>query len=439
MTAYEEATAYLAGLEVARGWDLGLDRMRALLARRGNPEQRFATIHIAGTNGKGSTAAIVERVLRAAGRRTGLFTSPHLVDFAERIRAGGATIPHDDVVRLVDDIRTDAAAADISLTHFEFVTAIALSWFAEIGVEVAVIEVGLGGRLDATNVVRPVVTAITSIALDHEQFLGSTLASIAREKAGIAKRGVPLVLGDGLADEAMSAIAAAAAAVGAPLVSAGQWLPGREGDRFVAPSGSIADGLVCGLSGAFQYRNAATALTVLDSLPPSLACGPAAVRAGLLAAEWPGRLAVVQRAPLVLVDGAHNPAGAATLAAELSAVLGEQRVTLVFAVMADKAWTEILSRLLPFARQAIVTRVGRRGLDPAALAAACPPQVPATIEPDPQRAVERAVAEAGADGAVLVAGSLFLVGEAYEALQGPNARLFPEWHSWERFGTGALA
>src|SRR5262249_17333002 len=173
------------------------ERMRAALALRGHPEEAFPAVHLAGTNGKGSTAAMVEAVLRASGIRTGLYTSPHLIDFAERIRAGGGTVPRDTVVALVAELRAALARHRIALTHFEFSPVLALEWFARIGVELAVVEVGLGGRLDATNTVRPIATAITSIAHDHEEWLGRELRQIAFEKAGIAKPRVPLVIGRG--------------------------------------------------------------------------------------------------------------------------------------------------------------------------------------------------------------------------------------------------
>ena len=215
VATYDDTIAWLQRLEVSGGWDLKLERMHAALAIRGNPERAFPSVHLAGTNGKGSTAAMVEAVLRAAGGRTGLYTSPHLVDFAERVRAGGRTIPHDAVVDLVAELRAAVEPRGIALTHFEFSTLLALEWFARIGVELAVVEVGLGGRLDATNTVRPVVTAITSIAHDHEEWLGRELRQIAFEKAGIAKPGVPLVVGR-VPAEADAVIAAHAADVGSP-------------------------------------------------------------------------------------------------------------------------------------------------------------------------------------------------------------------------------
>ena len=423
---YEETVAWLAGLEVSAGWDLKLDRMRAALARRGHPEARWPAFHLAGTNGKGSTAAMLDAVLSAAGWRSGLYTSPHLVDFAERIRVGGRTIPRATVVALVAELRADLEAAGIALTHFEFATLIAFEWFARVGIDVGVIEVGLGGRLDATNLVRPAVTAITSIALDHEAWLGHDLGAIAAEKAGIVKPGVPLALGR-LPEEAARVVVARAAEVGAPLVCVGvdaALAETRDGLVFRGP-GVTWDRLRLGLRGAFQQGNAAVALTALALARERFPCAPDAVRTGLAAVRWPGRLDVVRERPLVVVDGAHNPAGAAALAAELPGVLGDRRVVLVFAVMADKDWRAMLTPLLERAARVIATRVGRRAADPRALAGALRGRVPVETVDDPRAALRAALAGAGADEAVLVTGSLFLAGEAYAELG--SCALFEPW------------
>ncbi len=435
MPTYEETIAYLNGLEVSAGWDLKLDRMQAALARRGHPEARWPAFHVAGTNGKGSTAAMLDAVLTAAGYRTGLYTSPHLVDFTERIRAGGRTIPPPTVVALVAELRADLEAAGIVLTHFEFVTLLACEWFARIGIDVGVIEVGLGGRLDATNLVRPVVTAITSIAYDHEAWLGHDLGSIAREKAGILKPGVPLALG-WVPPEAEEVITERAAALGAPLLRAGVdavLADATDGLAFRG-SGVVWDRLSLGLAGQFQRDNAAVALAALALGRGRFPCSLAAVRDGLAGVRWPGRLAVVRDAPLVLLDGAHNPAGVAALARELPGVLGGRRAVLVFAVMVDKNWRAMLDPLLPSVTRALVTRVGRRGTAPDTLAAALAARVPVEAVSDPRAAVRQAIALAGADGAVVVAGSLFLVGEAYAEL---GTSLFQPWNVPESDGTQA--
>ena len=431
MTTYAETVAYLQGLEVSKGWDLKLDRMRAALALRGRPQTRFRALHVAGTNGKGSTAAMLEAVLRAAGHRTGLYTSPHLVDFAERIRAGGLAIPHDAVVDLVRELREALGAAGIDLTHFEFATLLAFEWFARIGVELAVVEVGLGGRLDATNVLAPLVTVITSIGRDHEEFLGDDVIAIAREKAGIARPGVPLVVG-ALAPEVAEAIGAVARAVGAPLVTAaGDAVlePGPGGLVFRAP-GVEWDGLRPALAGAFQRENARTALMTLAAIREAVPCDVRAVREGLAGTWWPGRLAEIADAPRTIVDGAHNPDGVEALARELPGLAGGRPVTLVFAVMADKDWRPMLDRLASHATRVIATRVGRRGLDPALVAGALAGRLPTEVLEPAAAAIAQARRTTAADAVVLVAGSLFLVGEAYAVVRA-GVPLVAPWQGWK--------
>jgi dihydrofolate synthase/folylpolyglutamate synthase len=441
MGAYEDTLAWLSALEVSAGWDLKLDRMARALAVRGHPESRWPALHIAGTNGKGSVAAMLDAVLRAAGHRTGLYTSPHLVDFTERIRADGRTIPQDAVVALVAELRPSLESAGIALTHFEFATLIAFEWFARIGVEAAVVEVGLGGRLDATNLVRPAVTAITSIARDHEEYLGTDLRSIAAEKAGIAKPGIPLVVGR-VPREADEVIAAHAATVGAPLARVEEARLAGAADGLVFRGGGLVwDRLRLALPGSFQRDNAAVALLALAQVQTLLRCPPQAVRDGLATVRWPGRLEVVGRDPLVILDGAHNPAGTAALARELPALLGGRRVVLVFAVMADKDWCAMLAPLWPYVARAVVTRVGRRAADPGSLAAAVGAHVPVQTISEPRAAVRAAVADARSDEAVLVSGSLFLVGEAYAALTSPGmpCRLFQPWQAPGSDGTEAAS
>jgi dihydrofolate synthase/folylpolyglutamate synthase len=436
MDAYRAALDYLTRLEVTAGWDLKLERMRAAVARRGHPERAWPAVHVAGTNGKGSTAAMVEAILRASGRRTGLYTSPHLVDFTERMRVDGRTIPRADVVALVDELRADLDEAGIALTHFEFVTLMAFEWFRRISIDVGVIEVGLGGRLDATNVIAPAVTAITHIALDHEEYLGRTIPEVAGEKAGILKPGVPAVLGR-LAPEAEATVLARAAAVGAPVLRAGHDGELSEAGGALAFRGpDVAwSGLRLGMPGAFQRANAEVALLVVAALRDRLRCDEDAVRRGLAAAVWPGRLAVVRRAPLVLLDGAHNPAGAAALARELPGLLAGQAATLVFAVMRDKEWRGILDRLLPHVRRVVVTRVGPRGAAPDDVAAAIADRVPVRVVEDAAAAVAETVAAAGPDEAVLVTGSLYLVGAAYAALSEEGENLFQAWNAPESGAT----
>ena len=430
MDSYRAALDYLTRLEVTAGWDLKLERMRAAVARLGHPERAWPAVHVAGTNGKGSTAAMAEAILRASGRRTGLYTSPHLVDFTERMRVDGRTIPRATVVALVDELRAELEQAGIALTHFEFVTLMAFEWFRRVGIEVGVIEVGLGGRLDATNVIEPAVAAITHIALDHEEYLGRTIPEVAGEKAGILKPRVPAVLGR-LGPEAEAVVLARAAAVGAPVLRAGrEGVLSEAGGRlaFRAPGVSWS-GLQLAMPGDFQRANAEVALLAIAALQDRLRCDEDAVRRGLAAAAWPGRLAVVRREPLVLLDGAHNPAGAAALARELPGLLGGRPTTLVFAVMRDKEWHGILDRLLPHVHGVVVTRVGPRGADPGEVAAAVGDRVPVRVLEDAASAVAETVAAAGADEAVLITGSLYLVGTAYAVLAAEGESLFQAWNA----------
>jgi dihydrofolate synthase/folylpolyglutamate synthase len=383
---------------------------------------------------------MIDAVLAAAGRRTGLYTSPHLVDLTERIRVQGRTIPREAVVALARELREDLAAGGIGLTYFEFVTLLGFEWFARVGVEVAVVEVGLGGRLDATNLVHPVVTAITTIARDHEDFLGHDLGAIAAEKAGIVKAGVPLALGR-VPPEAEEAIVSRARALGAPLARVGvDGVLTGEADGALAFRGpGVAwDGLRLGLPGRFQRDNMAVALTALALARDVVPCSPAAVRVGLAAVRWPGRLAVVGDTPLLVLDGAHNPAGVAALVPELPALVGRRPLVLVFAVMADKAWEAMLAPLLPSVARVVVTRVGRRAAVPAAVAATLEGRVPVEVVEDARLALRVARTAAGPGGAVLVTGSLFLVGEAYAELAGPaGPSLFDAWHGSEVDGTRA--
>ncbi|MBC8133933.1 MAG: bifunctional folylpolyglutamate synthase/dihydrofolate synthase [Deltaproteobacteria bacterium] len=326
----------LAHLERARaaGVDLGLERTRAVLDRVGNPQRGITTVHIAGTNGKGSTAAMTDAILRAAGLRTGLYTSPHLSRFTERIRVDGREADGDLLAALEPRI----AATGIPLTYFEIATVLAFLTFAEMGVDVVVAETGLGGRLDATTTCEPVATAITSIAFDHAELLGATLAKIAREKAGIAKAGVPLFLAP-VAPEADGAIASVAAAVGAPLR--------RLGTDFALPDASSV-----GLWGAHQRTNAALAVALAQTAAAACrgtsaggALQTQAIETGLRDVVWPGRLEWV--AQDVLLDCAHNIEGAVALAETLDRMPERRPRALVFSAVAGKPVAAMLRILAP--------------------------------------------------------------------------------------------
>lgn len=414
---------------------LGLDAMRMLLAALGAPERQWPSLHIAGTNGKGSTSAMVERALRAAGCRTGRYTSPHLHRVEERVAIDGRDISPAGFSEAL--ARVFAAADDLvargALPHgptfFEVSTAAAFLAFADAQVEVAVIEVGLGGRYDATNVITPVAGAITSIAFDHERHLGTTFDAIAREKAGIAKPGVPLVVGD-VPDEAWRAIAETAQAAHAPIVSARQ---GATVDERVADGQHVVTlttpaaryGPVrLGLAGAHQTRNALVAVRLLETWAQAAGrpLAGSAVETGLADVRWPARLEWLhhpEHPGRVLVDAAHNPAGTEALASYLRmAVQGP--VVLVTSVMADKDLAGVLGPLAPFVSHVVATAADTpRALAPDALAAdvrrLVPSHVPVLAAPTPADAMALARRTAGA-GVVLLAGSIYLVGPLRAAL-----------------------
>lgn len=414
---YSSAVAYLYRLQ-KHGIKLGLEAMTALMVRLGMPQTRYRTLHIAGTNGKGSTAAMAAAVLQAAGYRVGLYTSPHLVEFRERIRVNGEMIAESQVAQLTEQLQT-FCQPDLSPTFFEYTTAMAFQHFAETGVDVAVLEVGLGGRFDATNVVTPLACAITTISLDHQEYLGTTLSSIAFEKAGIIKPGVPLVVGR-LEDEAWRTIEQVAKERQAPVFrvnedfrTAGEW-PAQFSYRGL---GMQYDGLTCALEGRHQLDNAACALALLGAaVPQGIAVTAKAVREGLHTVNWAGRLEVVDRRPTILLDGAHNPAAATVLADYLTRSVRAQPqrpVVLVLGMMRDKdhrGFVELLRGLvdevvltqadLPRAATAQELRDLLEGLLP-----------PPHVVPSLSDAMALARQLATPDGLVCVTGSLMLVGE----------------------------
>jgi len=415
MSTYHQTLEFLYHLEIER-MDLKLERVTAALQLCGSPQLRFPALHIAGTNGKGSTAALLHSLLSAAGYRVGLFTSPHLIDFRERIRLGRTPISEQDVVNEVAAIRGRIEPAGIRLTPFEMMTVLAFCAFARAQIDVAVIEVGLGGRLDATNVLSPLVSMITSIGLDHQAYLGSTLAHIAWEKGGIIKPGVPVVIGQ-VDAESRSILSDLARQVGSALYAFGQnFTICDDTDGTVAYRGLVwrLTNVRLGLRGRFQQQNAAVALAALEVLRTSFPASEDNLRQGLRTATWPGRLDVVSEHPLVVLDGAHNPQAIETLIAELPGVLQGRRVKLLFSVMRDKDWRTMVPMLTRIADEIVVTRVQQaRAEDPAVLQAAFLPFRPVRVIMDAQEACRQLMTEAGPNDAVVVCGSLFLVGEVY--------------------------
>jgi len=401
---YEEAGAWLYGAQL-RGIKLGLGNTRELLARLGVDLGARRFIHVAGTNGKGSVCALIDSICRAAGIHTGLFTSPHLLTFRERIRIDGEKIEESETAEGLANIREIAAQGGVQPTFFEITTALALEYFQKRNVDVVVLETGLGGRFDATNVVTPAVSVLTSIDLDHEAWLGSSLAAIAGEKAGIIKPGVPAVSVP-QREEAGEVLSEAARKAGSDL-------------RFIT---SPIKNAVPGLPGSHQRWNAALAIAALEaaSIPVS------ASSKGIGEVVWPGRFQIIDRR--YILDGAHNRAAAERLALTWKEIYGDARATVILGVLKDKDVRAICAELLPIADAFIASPVRSprsstaqeiveavRTADPAA------PCTPAESLSAALEIAKRRVRR------ILITGSLFLVGEAIAVLEGSTAA--PEFTS----------
>jgi dihydrofolate synthase/folylpolyglutamate synthase len=426
---YAEAIQFLYGLRLF-GAKFGLENTFKLAALAGNPQDRLRFIHVAGTNGKGSTCAMLESIYRTAGLRAGLFTSPHLVSFRERIQVNRRLISEADVVRLVEELQPwlKQFSADHHPTFFEVVTVMALKFFAEQKCDLVIWETGLGGRLDATNIVNPLASVITNIQFDHQQWLGDTLAKIATEKAGIIKPGVPVIT---TADEpeALAVIEKTAREKNAPLVKVGQassLSPSEETKKL--ETGKLP---VLPLPGAHQLINAALTLATVETLQGKIPVSAAAIRTGLESVNWPGRLQLVTlpNGQRILLDGAHNVAGAkalrealsgGTLKRELQRAGSETgappKLTLILGVLQDKDWPHICKILAPMAARIFTVPVAsERTADARELAAACRAANPAA-EIAACDSLRRALDRAASDRFVVVTGSLYLVGEALELL-----------------------
>jgi len=423
MTAPNAYTTSLDRLYRLRrfGIKLGLDVIGRILDHLGNPEQHYPCIHIAGTNGKGSVAATLSSVISAAGYRVGRYTSPHLVRFNERIAIDGHPVDDRQIVTAYEAVAA-APAGDREPTFFEFATAMALYTFARQQVDWAVIETGMGGRLDATNIIRPRVSIITNISLEHRAYLGSTLAAIAAEKAGIIKNAVPVVTGATQA-AALASIREAAARQQAPLLRLGTDFRIRRKASgrfdFFGRRHQWRD-LELSLIGPHQYTNAALALAACEVVAPEAPRleDPAVVSDGLQKTRWPGRLEIVRQNPQVVLDGAHNLAAARNLARYLASQPQDHPLTLVVGILDDKPYRAMLDALLPCFQKVICTRPRiDRALPPERLAEAARGKVATVmIRPTVAAAVATAIAAAGADETICVAGSLYVVGEAKEVL-----------------------
>jgi len=422
--SYEICLTYLYGLQ-KHGIKLGLETIRTLLAQCQHPERKFTALHIGGTNGKGSTAAMTAAILKAGNIRVGLYTSPHLIDFRERIQVQGERIPASRVVDLVERFRMGSAAAG-SPTFFETATAMAFQYFAEEQVEVAVIEVGMGGRFDATNVCHPSGVLVTNISFDHESYLGHTLASIAYEKAGIIKADVPVVMGP-MPAEAHAVIRQWANECGAPLCQYGSDFTidvhEEGGFDYRGPSHNFPD-LPCALHGAHQRVNAACALALLEqSVMPSREISKEVIIQGLSSVSWEGRLETLMSNPLMVCDGAHNPAAATCLAHNLQLIIDavpDRKVILIVALMRDKDIEAFMGELLPLADVIICTQIDHaRSATVQELQDQLPTGTP-TVHgvPTPSDALVLAARLADSHDLICVTGSLFLVGAVKSVLAG---------------------
>ncbi len=398
-----------------------LERITTLLAALGNPERLPRIVHVAGTNGKGSVCAMIESGLRAAGFRTGLFTSPHLVEPTERIRFSGCPVTAVRFSAAFDRVHACAeqlliqGAIDFHPTYFETVTAMAFLLFQEQQTEAAVLEVGLGGRLDATNVVHPELCVITPVDFDHEALLGKSLEAIAGEKAGILKSGIPAVFA-AQRPEARRTLDRRAAGLTIEVIHAQEvW---RTDDVELSAHGSaftLHDGaalhIQCPLAGEHQLSNAVTAVAALHRL----GIAGSAIERGIAAARWPGRLQHVSDSPEIILDGAHNPAGARALADYIRRFYSHRCVVLVYGAMRDKAVEEIAGILFPHADEIIATAPRQsRAVDPETIRAL---GTHPHLRTAPDLATALTMARAGDPGRVIfVTGSLFLVGEALALL-----------------------
>jgi dihydrofolate synthase/folylpolyglutamate synthase len=442
-TTYNQALDYLYSFvdyslkksaELAKA-EFNLERMHQLLAALGDPHKQYPVIHVAGTKGKGSTSALCAAGLQAAGFKTGLYTSPHLQDYAERIQVDGQPVPHAGLVELVDRVRP-AVDAIPKLTTFEITTALAFLYFAAQQVDAAVIEVGLGGRLDATNVVTPRVSVITSLSYDHMAVLGNTLTQIAGEKAGIIKEGVPVVSSPQV-DEALAVLEKVAAERHAPLTLVGRDLVYRErvhsldGQEIsLRPAGAAAQDqksviLRIPLLGKHQQGNAATAYAALKA--SGLEVSDAAIARGFARVVWPCRFEVVRREPPVILDSAHNLDSFEKLAETLKDYYPGRRAVLLFGASEDKDVPGMLLALLPHLALVIVAKADHpRATDPVQLAGIArglglQTEVAVSVEAALRRALQLAETERWL---VLSAGSMFVTAEVRSAWQKMKKRRY---------------
>jgi len=422
MTTYPDSVQFLYALgNEVKTIKLGLERIEALMAALGHPQRAYRTVHVAGTNGKGSTCAMIESGLRASGLKTGLTISPHLVQPTERVQINRQPVTEEEFAAAFHEVHeismrmVDEGSLEFHPTYFETVTAMAFVLFRQQGVDVAVVETGLGGRLDATNVVQPELSVITPVDFDHESWLGHSIEEIAGEKAGILKANTPAVI-SAQRPEAETVIRARAEMLNAPLILTDNWSitqpelhPYGCRYRTAAPADY---GIECNLAGEHQVQNSLTAVAALHQL----GVARAAIERGVSEARWPGRLERIRRDPDVILDGAHNPAGIRALAAYLRRFFQHRKVWLIYGTMRDKSVGEIGELLSPLAHEIILTAAdSSRALRPEALAPLFDdhPRVRTAARLKDALELTRA---ASPEDAIFITGSLLLVGEAYSLL-----------------------
>ena len=421
---YAEAIQFLYGLRWF-GAKFGLENSLMLAALAGNPQNQLRFIHVAGTNGKGSTCAMLESIYRAAGLRVGLFTSPHLVSFRERIQVNRELISEAGVVQLVGEMQPwlKEFPPDHHPTFFEVVTVLALRYFAEQKCDLVIWETGLGGRLDATNIVTPLASVITNVQYDHQKWLGDTLAQIAAEKAGIIKPGVPVITGVE-EPQALVVIQETAIQRGSPLT-------------LITPEHTLhppLDTLRLPLLGWHQRMNAAVALATVRGLDTQLAVGEDTLRAGLASVQWPGRLQLAELGGgrQVLLDAAHNSAGATMLRAAWEEHFPGRRPAFILGIMQDKDWDLMCEILAPLAARIVCVAISsERTADPAQLRDACRRTNP-EAEVDTCPTLTQALALMDVEPFLVIAGSSYLIGEAMERLNlvanpGTDEKTLNEW------------
>lgn len=414
--AYKNCLDSMYGLK-RFGIKLGLATIKNILSALHNPQNNYSCIHVAGTNGKGSVASALASILQEAGYKTGLFTSPHLVTFNERIRINNHLISNKMVVESYNAVKK-VHQGSREPTFFEFSTAMALYVFSKEKVDWAVIETGMGGRLDATNIIKPAISIITNISIEHKAYLGNTIEKIAGEKGGIIKRGVPVITG-AKQKNAISVLKKIAGEKRAPFYLYGKDFKRRnKGESFTYYGiENLWPGMQTGLAGSHQIENAALALAACEMLGRKINLPVEKIRNGLLKINWPGRLEVVSASPYIILDGAHNLGASRTLSRFLSEKFKSRKITVITGMLDDKPYPAMLKNILSAASRAILTKpVIDRALEPETLYEASKGIIKnIKIIPDVKDAIDYAVRTASKNEVICITGSLYVVGEAKAA------------------------